>query len=145
VNLNLLKDAKVVKAHNGAAAGTSAQTTSTIDTAGFDSALVIADLGTVTDNSVLSLKAQDGAAANGSDAADIAGATTGTLTAATSSNSHVVLDLQRIQQRYLTCVFGRTTQNAVLNSIVVILYNAKSKPVTQPTTVVLSAEVVAAA
>lgn len=139
--LNLLKDAKIVKAHNGAAAGTSAQTSSTIDTAGYNSALIVGDLGTVTDGSILSLKAQQGDASNGSDAADITGATTGNITAATSSNTVLIVDLQNMLKRYLTVVLGRTTQNAVLNTIVIILYNANTKPVTQPTTVIGSVEI----
>jgi hypothetical protein len=139
--LNGLKDFKIVKISNGATTGTSAVTSNTFAMDGFDSVLIIADLAAVTDNCVLSLKAQDGAASNGSDAADITGATTGNLTASSSGNGQLVLDLHLPKKEYVTAVLGRTTQAATVNSITAILYNAHNKPVTQPATVLKSATV----
>ncbi len=152
MNLNLLKDAKCVKIQNGAAAAQTLVTSSTIDTTGYDSVLLIADLAAVTDGCVLQLTAQDGAAANGSDAANItapagpfaaAGATVQTVavTAATSSNKALLLDVQKPLKRYLTATLSRTTQNAVVNSIWAILYNAAVKPVAaQDTSILASSE-----
>ncbi len=136
---SILKDCKIVKVSNGAAAGQTAVTTSTFDMSGYDSVCLIADLAAVTDGCVLSLKAQDGNQANGGDAADISGATTGTFTASSSSNKLVVLDAVQPQLRYVTAVLGRTTQNAVVNTIIAILYRTKTKPVTPDASVILSA------
>lgn len=143
--LNLLSDAKFVKCQNGAVAGTSTLTATTVDMAGYDSICCVVDFGTITDGSVLTLKAQDGTDSGGSGAADISGATTGAFTGATSSNGQMVLDVQKPGQRYVTFVLTRATQNAVVNSFTAILYNAHSKPTTQPTTVLKSAVVLAAA
>jgi hypothetical protein len=142
---NLLTDTKVVKVSNGAGAGTTAVTGSHVDMTGYDGVLFLADLGTVTDNCVLSLKAQDGALANDSDQADISGATTGNLTASGNSNSLVLLDLVLPQKRYVRPVLGRTTQNAVVNTILAILYRAAGKPTVADASVILSAIVNAAA
>ena len=140
---DLLKNAKIVKMNNGAAAGTSLVTSSTIDAAGYNSALVICDLAAVVDGSVMSLQVQDGAASNGSDAANITGASAG-LTGATSSNGQIVVNVHKPLLRYLTATFARTTQNATVNSITAFLYNANGpEPVTQPTTVLASADVAA--
>jgi hypothetical protein len=145
VHLNLLKDAKVVKIQNGAVAAQTLVTSSTIAMDGFDSVMIVADLGTVTDTAVLTLTAQDGALANGSDAASVAGAATPAFTAAGSSNGQLVLDVQQLQKEFLTVTLARTTANVVVNSITAILYNAHNKPTTQPTTVLASAEAEAAA
>lgn len=143
MRLNLLKDAKIVKAFNGAGAGTSTQTSNTIDVSGFDSVLVLADLGAVVDTSALVLALQDGALANGSDAANISGANC-SLTGNSSNNVQLALDVQLPQSRYVTATLARGTANATINSITMILYNAKSKPVTQPSTIAGSNEVEAA-
>jgi hypothetical protein len=135
---NLLTDTKVVKVHNGAGAGTSAQTSTHVDMTGFDGVMFIADLGTVTDNCVLTLKAQDGAKSDNTDQADISGATTAAFTAATSSNTAIVLDVVEPQKQYVRAVLGRTTQNAVLNTIIAILYRAKSKPTAVDASVIAS-------
>jgi hypothetical protein len=152
MNLNLLKDAKCMKIHNGAVAGTSLQTSNTIDMQGYDSVLLIADLGAVTDNCVLQLTAQDGAASNGSDAANITATTgpfaaaggtvqTAAFTALTSSNKAILLDVQKPQKRYITATLSRTTQNAVVNSIWAILYNSTIKPIAaQDSSIIASSE-----
>jgi hypothetical protein len=151
--VNVLKDMKIVKASNGAAAGTTLQTSSTIDMTGYNSILWLVDVGTVTSGAVMQLTAQDGAAANGSDAANITtptgpqgGATSTVQTAAltdagTNSNKTFLLDVQKPLKRYQTATFSRTTQNVVVNTIIAILYNADGpKPITVDTSVAASAE-----
>jgi hypothetical protein len=135
---NLLKDCKFLVVKNAVAAGTTTQTTSTVDMAGYDAVTFIAELGTVTDDSVLTLKAQDGTDSGGSGAADITGATTAAFTAATSSNTMIVLDVIAPQARYVTAVLTRATQNAAINCIIAILHRSKSRPVTQSATHVIA-------
>jgi hypothetical protein len=134
----LFKQAKVMKISNGAAAGTSAVTSSTVDMTGYNAIMVIADLGTVTDASVLKLDLQEGAASNGSDAASVTGMATAAFTAATSSNTILVADATRPQKRYITAVLTRTTQNAVVNTIIAILYQSDNPPVTADASVLAS-------
>jgi hypothetical protein len=132
----LLELAEVRHVGNAVAAGTSTQTLTSIDMKGYDAITVICDLGTVTDASVLTLKLQTGALSNGSDAADVTGATTGAKTAATSSNTILAVDLIRPSGRYVTPVLTRATQNAAINCFVALLYRTSSSvPLTQGSTV----------
>ena len=62
---DLLSVVKIVKCDNGHAAGTSLVTSSTVDTAGYDAALILCDLAAFVDAGVATLQAQDGAASNG--------------------------------------------------------------------------------
>jgi hypothetical protein len=139
--LNVLNDAKLVKISNGAAAGQTPVTSNTLDTAGYNSVLLVADLATVVSGAVIQLTAQDGVQANGSDAANIT-ATTGPFAAAgatvqtpaltdsggATSNKLVALDVIKPQKRYVTAVLTRTTQNVTVNSLWALLYNADVKP-----------------
>lgn len=142
--LNLLKDVKIAKVHNGAGAAQTLLTSSTIAMDGFNSVLVIADFAAFVDTGVATLQLQDGAAANGSDAANIAGASVA-VTGATSGNGQLVLDAQKPQKRYITVTLNRQTANITVNSITCILYNTNAEPTTQPTTVLNSNEVNCAA
>ena len=71
--LNISKEVKVTRVMNGVAAGTSAQNSSVIDMQNFDGVVFIAAFGAITSGAVTSAKAQQGAASNLSDAADLAG------------------------------------------------------------------------
>jgi hypothetical protein len=138
MNLNLLKDAKIIKVSNGATAGTSEVDGSAVDMSGFNSVCYIVDLGTVTDGSVLTLQIQDGPTS--SPTTNMTGASA-TFTASGSSNTTMIVDVQKVQQRYNRAKFTRTTDNAVVNTILAILYNANSKPVTLDASVLASTEV----
>lgn len=142
-NANLLEIAEVRKIDNGHVAGQTTITPTSIKMDGYDGIAVIVDLGTVTDGCVLNLKLQEGSASNGSDAADLkdpAGNVigTGNITAATNSNQLLMTDVARPAKEYVTVVFARGTQNAVINTMLAILYRAKQLPVTQGTTVIKS-------
>ncbi|HEY2250914.1 MAG TPA: hypothetical protein VGH74_07620 [Planctomycetaceae bacterium] len=142
-NVNLLEIAEIRKIDNGHAAGTTTITPTSIDMSGFDAIAVVVDLGAVTDGSVMDLKLQSGAASNGSDAADMKDAAGNVLhaglTGATSSNAMIAVDATRPNQRYVTAVFARGTQNAVINTMIAILYRFRnSAPVAQGATVLAS-------
>lgn len=129
---------KTIKAHNGASAGTTAQTTSAIDMQGYDGVRFIADLGTVVDASVLTLTvyANDSNAASGGTA--ITNGASASVTASTSSNTLMIVDVMQPSKRYVYATLTRTTQNATLNTIICELYRAKSAAITQDTTVLTS-------
>jgi hypothetical protein len=110
---------------------------------GYDAIQVICDLGTVTDGSVMDLKLQQGAASNGSDAADMKDPAGNVIhagfTGATSSNTVIAVDATKPSKRYVTVVFARATQNAVINTMIAILYRSSNAlPVTQGATVLAS-------
>lgn len=132
---NLLKEVKLTRVMNAVAAGVTSQNSAILDMSGWDGVTFMAMLGTLTATQVTSLKAQQGQAANLSDAADLAGTLVGPL-ADTDSNKCLVLDVYRPLDRYVRCVLGRGTANAVIDGIVAIQYRGRKSPVSQDTTTI---------
>lgn len=106
---------------------------------GYDGVLFIAQLGDVSATCVLELQCQGSAAANGSSPSTEG--TTGTFTAdATSAdNKLMVLDVSRAANRYVFSRLKRGTANAVVNSVLAVLYKGKVGPVVQDASVIKSA------
>ena len=116
-------------------AGTSAITSTVIDSANADGVLFVVRMGAIT-GAVTSVKAQhsDVFASGYEDIAD-----TNQVIADTADDSHVVLDLRRPDKRYVRIVVSRATQNAVVASATALVYGARSQPVTQPAGTALEA------
>lgn len=137
--MNFLKDCKITRLANDAAAGTSDITSSVLDMAGFDSVIFLALLGDVTAGDVLTLTAKQNTANSTSSPAPtaITGAVIGPITAGATDNDNGIfaLEIMRPAQRYVFVVLNRTTQNAVVDGIIAIQFNAKSLPVTQDSSV----------
>jgi hypothetical protein len=97
----------------------------------FDSVCFVAILGEVTSGSVCTLKAYCG------DASNLEGGayktTTATVTASgnDTDNNLLILDVVKPGTRYVRGDLVRDTQNAVVDSIIAIKYNARNIPVTQ--------------
>lgn len=127
---NLLVNVQITRLKNAVAAGTTVQTGSTLDMQGWDGVMFVALFGTLTATQVTALKAQGGAAANGSDAADLAGTLTGPMADA-DSNKALVLDVCRPTQRYITPVINRATANAVIDGLIAIQYRGRKGPSAQ--------------
>lgn len=139
--MNFLKNMKVVRVANAAAAAQTAVDTAVLDTSGYDSVCFIAVLGDVTATSVLTLTGKTNTASSTSSPAPTSLATTVTYTAAASDadNKMMILDLHKPRQRYVFATLTRTTANAVVDGIFAILYNAHLCPVTVDGTVLASA------
>jgi hypothetical protein len=121
--LGLLRNTKIVRHNNGAAAGTSTITPSAgVDVQGFNSAMFLVLLGTVTSTGVPSIKIQqsddDGVADGYSDLE-------GTAFAATDADDDkiIAVEILRPTKRYLKLILARTTANVVLDGIVCVLGN----------------------
>jgi hypothetical protein len=139
---SLLEQAKYLLSSAAAAAATTDLDGAVIDLAqdgGYDGVLFVAQLGDVTATSVLELQCQGSAAANGSSPSTEA--TTGTFTAGASDadNKLLVLDVSRPANRYVFSRLKRGTANAVVNSVLAVLYKNKVGPVTQDAVVIKSA------
>lgn len=138
--MNSSKHEKVIRVLNGVVAGTSDQTSSAIDTAGYDGVKIVTALGAITAGAVTSVKLQqssdDGSA---DDYSDILGS--GQSFADTDDNKVAVHDVFRPQKRYLKVVVDRGTQNAVIDSIVATLYAARKLPTTDDSTTVVGRKV----
>lgn len=139
---SLLADCKFLLCSPATVAGTSDLDGTVIDMSqdgGYDGVCFVAQLGDVTSTSVLELQGQGSAAADGSSPSTEA--TTGTKTAGATDcdNKFLVLDLSRPANRYVFSRVKRGTANAVVNSVLAILYKGRSCPVTQGSDVIKSA------
>lgn len=110
------------------AAGTTVQNGTAIDMQGWDGVLFVCFFGTITATGVQGLKAQQGAASDGSDGADLAGSLASVTDA--QSNTLAVVDVYRPQERYVRPVVTRATANAVINGVIAIRYKGRKAPVT---------------
>lgn len=128
---NLAKASQVVVVSTGiTAASTSVTNLSGIDTRGFTGVMIIALLGTLTATQTTSLKAQGSSDDGSTDAyADLAGSSTGNA-ADGDTGKCLILDIYKPKERYVKPVLVRGTANAVVTSIIAILYNAAEEPVT---------------
>lgn len=132
--LGLLKNTKIVRHNNGAAAGTTTITPSAgVDMQGFNSATFLVLLGALTDTTVPSIKIQqsddDGVADGYSDLEGTAFAVTDA-----DDNKVIAVEIIRPTKRYLKLILARATANAVLDGILCILGNAIGPlPITQTT------------
>lgn len=133
--MNMSKNMKITQAvtPTAGAAGATAINGATLDMQGFAGVLIIVTFGAITAGAVTSIKAQQGAASNMSDAADLLA--TGQTIADTDDDKVFYIDLYRPAERYVRLVVSRATQNAVVASAEYIQYGARERPQTHGTNV----------
>jgi hypothetical protein len=117
---------------NGAA-GTADINGDILDMQGFESVLVAVTFGAITSTAVTSIKAQQGAASNMSDAADLEG--TAQVIADTDDDKTFYIEITRPRERYVRLVVDRGTANAVVASALYIQHGAAKQPVSHGTNV----------
>ena len=126
---------KVIRVKNAVAAGTSNQSTTAVDTAGYQGCRFIAAFGTLTATAVTSVKVtqadDSGISVN---AEDLAGSGI-SLTPSTDDNKVVIVDVYRPSRRYLQLTILRGTANAVIDGVVAELYEGRLSPIAKDTTV----------
>lgn len=113
-------------------AGTTDINGTILDMLGFEAALIVVRMGAITATAVTSIKVQQGAAANMSDAADLAG--TGQTIAVADAEETFYIDLVKPTERYIRLVVDRGTANAVVSSAHYLQYaptGPDASPVTQ--------------
>lgn len=126
--MNLTKNVKVSLAEALTAAGTSAVTTAVFDMLGFEGIVFIGTIATV--NAGNYAKAQQGAASNMSDAADLEG----TKVVPGDDGDSFMIDIYKPQKRYVQVVVTRTASTA-LGEIFAIQYGAHKAPVSHGATI----------
>lgn len=141
--MNLINEVQIDRVMNAVVAGTTSQNGSVSDMQGYDGIMYVVAFGAITATGVQGLKAQQGAQSNLSDGADLEGSLVSV--ADTGSNKCAVLDIYRPQERYLRPVVTRGTANAVIDSVIAIKYNSKSKPTVQAAAVAASKLIVSPA
>lgn len=139
--MNFLQNCKITRVVNATAAGTTNINGSVLDMQGFEGVTFILMVGTLTATQVTGMKAQEGAASNLSDAADLAGTATGPF-ADGDSNKSLALEIYKPMKRYIRPVVTRGTANAVVDGVIAIQWSARVKPPTQDSNVVASKVVV---
>ena len=132
--MNLSKNTKLTRVSNAVAAGTTDVESAVIDMQNFEGVQFVVAFGTITAGAVTSIKVQQGAQSDLSDAADLAG--TGVAVADDDDNKIFYLDVYRPRERYVRLVVDRGTQNAVVDGIFAQQYSPRKKPTTHDTTTV---------
>jgi hypothetical protein len=128
VTKQLLKGCKVIDAitPTAGAAGATDIEGAVADMSGFEGILAIVRFGAITAGAATHVNMQQGAAANMSDAADLAGTK---ITVADDDDEQVfILDLFKPRERYVRVHVDRATQNSVVNGAIYILYGARTQP-----------------
>lgn len=136
--MQLSKHVKLQRVENAVAAGTTAVETDVVDVAEFEGVLFVIAMGAITAGAVTSAKAQQGAASDLSDAADLEG--TSVTIADDADNKLVYVDVKNPRERYVRCVVSRATQNAVIDGITAILYGPRVVPTTHDSATVATGE-----
>jgi len=133
--MNLSKNTKIsiaVTPTNGAA-GTADIEGVTLDMQGFAGVLMVVAFGAITSGAATSIKAQQGAASNMSDAADLTG--TAQTIADTDDDKTFYIDLYQPLERYVRLYVDRGTQNAVVASATYVQYGTREAPTSHGTNV----------
>lgn len=141
--MNPVNDVKLTRGLGPVTAGTTNQACATVDMSGFESAIAILDVGTLTSTQVTGIKAGAGNKSDGSDAVDLAG--TKLLFADADSNTCMITGIQFPLPggyRYLTFTVLRGTANAVINGVWILQFGGHKRPMIQDTTVSHSAMIV---
>jgi len=124
--MNLSKAAKASRVSNAVSAGTTAINSSSIDMRGFSGAEFLVSFGAITAGAVTSVKLQGSA----DDSAWTDLEATGQAVADDDDNQVFILDTGHLVHRYLRCVVDRATQDAEVDGIVAMQYDADKEPVT---------------
>ena len=111
------------------AAGVTALTGSTIDTANAQGVAFIVRFGAIVSGAVTSIKAQHSATTTSGDFVDIAG--TNQTVADTDDEGIFVIDIKAPTKRYVRLIVSRATQNATVSSTALV-YGQCAAPFSQP-------------
>jgi hypothetical protein len=124
------------------AAGTTKRTSTILDMAGYDGVLFAIGLGTIIEDGTLDGFVEQNIINDTSGMARVATTTAHTVTAADAAKTQscILIDVYRPQERYLQCNITPAVQNAVVLGIVAIRYNGRVKPETQDATVLKQTE-----
>ncbi len=124
--MNLSKDVKITSALDHAEASAD-RNGATLDMEGYEGVLMVVKFGDIAGSAVTSIKAQQGAASNLSDAADLEG--TGITVADDDDNQIFVIDVYRPQERYVRVVVDKDASHNTEEMAWYIQYGPKKKPV----------------
>jgi hypothetical protein len=113
------------------ASGTADRNGATVDMQGFHGLVAIVQLGTIAAGAETTIKLQQGAASNMSDAADILGSS---VAIADDDDSTIkYIEIREPRERYVRVVIDKDGSNACAESVTYIQYGPAAVPVTHGT------------
>lgn len=124
--MNSLSEGTKVTTALDYASGSADRNGATLDMKGFEGVLMVTKFAVIAAGAVTSIKAQQGAESDLSDAADLAG--TGQTVAADDDNQIFAIDLFRPLERYVRIVVDKDGANAAAEDAIYIQYGAGSRP-----------------
>jgi hypothetical protein len=129
------------------AAGVAPQSSDILDMQGWDGVVFVAGFGTLIEAGTLDVYVEQNPLNQAGGMARLATTTPHTITAgnAALTQSCIVVDVYRPQERYVRCVVDPSDQNAVILGVVAIRYRGRKAPVTQNTNVLKSTQLSAPA
>lgn len=136
--MNSANREKVIRVMNAVAAGTTAQTSSAVDTQGFDGVKFYTSFGAITADAVTSVEVQQSSDNSADTYVDLLG--TNIAVAHDDDNQVVVHDIYRPRERYLKVQINRATQNAVIDGVIAVLYGPNKMPTTDDAATVVGRE-----
>lgn len=119
---NLIDDVKITSALDYAS-GTADRNGATLDMQNYDGVLVLVKFATIAASAVTSIKAQQGAQSDLSDAADLAG--TAQSIADTDDDKTFYIDIFRPQERYVRVVIDKDATNATAEIALYVQYKGR--------------------
>lgn len=137
MQLQLSSQTKFIRVSNAVAAGTTDVTPSAgVDMTGFDSVCFFVLFGTITASAVTSIKAQQSSDDGSSDAYSDLEASSVTV-ADTDDNKIAWIDIHKPGKLYVLPIVDRGTQNAVVDGIFAVLYNARDMATTHDSSTII--------
>lgn len=120
------------------AAGTSDVNSDIVDTQGFEGVRFILGFGAITTGAVTTFKIQQNDVNSASGMADLA---TSSITVNDDDDNQIAIsDIYKPRERYVRLALDRNTQNAVVDFLLVELYEPRKLPITEDSTIVIAAE-----
>lgn len=111
------------------ASGTADRNGTILDMKGFEAVMIIVKMATIAAGATTSMKVQQGAKSDLSDAADLEGSA---ITIADDDDDQIfICDLVKPTERYVRVVMDKDAANATAESAVYAQYDPREKPVTQ--------------
>lgn len=135
---NFATDFEIIRISNDVAAGTGTTDCTIVDMEGYDEVTFICELGTVTNDAVVTFQIGQ-YSANESASMVVSEATTGAITSDGTtialSNKLLVITVTKPDYRYLEAQVVKADQNVEIDSVIAILSKGRTRPSTNGSTV----------
>jgi hypothetical protein len=146
--MNLLKNVKIQEVLEPVAAGAAIDSNSDrLDMQNYEGVIFMVPITDCLDTGVATLTIEQNTADSDTGMAALSGATATATSAANDdlNNTLLIVDVYRPRERYVQAVVTSATANIAYGTMIAIQYGPKKAPVTQPTSVQASTQVISPA